>query len=190
MSPNEDALSAPKARTYRLPPYRRELLLLLGIVIVAGLSFGLPYFDTPHHGLIFGKEAPDPCAKLEQPPTGIYRMYGEGRLHSLPLTLTVDSNANYFVVLEDARGGAPVESIFVHAGETVYARVPFGTFVLRYATGRFWCGADRLFGEDTTIGETDRPLSFEQTGHAVSLVATPNGNLGTRTISRARFWHG
>lgn len=220
-------LPEPKSITTARTVYihRGRILLALGVAAGIGLAFvpGLlrpipppvtkPPSDfvkaTPQPPLDFSKEARTPapaqdaCAGHAQPESRLYALYFNGTRPTAPLTIvSSDTGESHFVVLEDADSGIPVASYFVRAGETMKAAAPLGTFILRYATGKSWCGADQLFGPDTDTGELDiegtetpKPLQFYDTGYSLRgktiwLSGQPTGDLKPRAIPRSQFWHG
>lgn len=136
--------------------------------------------------------APPPsCVDRPQPLQGLYRSYDTTQPLA-PLTIQTTAGSNYFVKLEDAASGWEVMSFFVHGGTTLNAEVPFGNFVLKYATGDFWCGGADLFGRDTATFKAEDTFTFKPTedgvtGWTVELIQQPGGNLQTTPIPRSQF---
>lgn len=130
----------------------------------------------------------DACAARPQPREGIYRWYGPfwGR-DIAELTIQTDSGSNYFIKLVDMTGKT-ARSYFMYGGSIESYPVPLGTFVLRYATGRSWCGEKELFGAETATSQADDDFTFDERTHwTVELILQPNGNLKTHTIPRSQF---
>jgi hypothetical protein len=69
--------------------------------------------------------------------------------------------SNYFVKLEDL-SGRPARAFFVQGGSSISNLVPLGTFVLKYATGKSWCGEAELFRPDSATNQADKFLDFER----------------------------
>ncbi len=115
------------------------------------------------------------------------RSYGEA-----PFKISTSSGENYYVKLVDKSDGIDVITFFVRGGQSVELEVPYGTYLLRYASGRTWYGTTCLFGRNTTFFEADRTLRFyvngyQIVGHRVELIKQINGNMDSRSISAGRF---
>jgi hypothetical protein len=112
------------------------------------------------------------------------------------LAINVPSDGDYFVLLVDANSHELIESFFIQSGGAITdASAPLGTYLITYAKGRSWCGADQLFGPNTETAEPADPLTFTDDGNSyggktVSLIPQLNGNLNTKSIPRSQFWHG
>ena len=87
-------------------------------------------------------------------------------------------------------------SFFIRGGSAIDAKMPLGRFILKYATGKSWCGDLDLFGSDTATYKADYIFTFEQKftdggytleGHTVELILQRNGNLQTSRINREAF---
>lgn len=129
----------------------------------------------------------DLCASHPQPSHGIYARYTQSA-GIAPLTIKTTSGLKYFVKLEDATTGVPVMTFFFQGGAILRARVPEGSFVLKYATGNSWCGDRDLFGKFTTVSKSRQIFSFtEGSGYTVDLIPQTQGNLRTERISRDAF---
>jgi hypothetical protein len=92
--------------------------------------------------------------------------------------------------------GTAVRSFFVEGGSALDADVPLGTFIIKYATGKTWCGDRELFGPDTVTSRADETFTFEHratgdgyttTHWTVELVLQRHGNLRTSRIAREMF---
>jgi hypothetical protein len=110
-------------------------------------------------------------------------------------TIRTPAGANYFVKMEDT-SGFTMAAFFIYGGSILDAKMPFGRFIMKYASGQHWCGDDELFGRDTAIQQADRVLEFgrhsvpggyEINGHSVELIPQQGGNFGTRPIPRSAF---
>jgi len=175
--------------------YRREIMLAAAVITVPTIVFGPTLFAehqltsvSPPSDLV---KAPDTCAGHSQPDTGLYQLYIDGSELVAPLAVHANSDGNYFVLLISLASGMPVESFFIRAGQSIEYRAPLGSFVLKYAKGGRWCGADQLFGPETVTSDfRKQTLVFGETrGHEVWLIPQASGNLRTREIPREQFWH-
>jgi hypothetical protein len=140
------------------------------------------------------------CAGRPQPREGIYKWYGPAWGDDVAdFTIRTAAGSNYFVKLEDL-SGRPARAYFVHGGSTISYKVPLGTFVLKYASGKSWCSETELFGSDTATNQADRFFDFDRqvtedaTGITTStsditveLILRPGGNLRTHAIPRSQF---
>ena len=92
--------------------------------------------------------------------------------------------------LTDWETGAPVQTIFIRAGQTAETTVPLGSYRLRYAAGETWLGEEKLFGDATIYSQADKRFDFERQGNQVSgytveLILQTDGNLSTRRIPKS-----
>jgi hypothetical protein len=133
------------------------------------------------------KAAAEYCARYPQPATGVLAVYDPAD-PVVPLTIKTSSGGGYFIKLEDSVSGRLAMTFFVRGGETLHARVPEGSFVLKYATGERWCGEVNLFSGDTTTQQAEKTFIFdEEHEYTVELIVRKGGNLRTKTIDRSRF---
>lgn len=131
--------------------------------------------------------AVDYCANYPQPVTGVQKTY-DAADRVAPLTIKTKAGGGYFVKLEESISRQPVMTLFVRGGETLRARVPEGSFVLKYATGDQWCGEINLFGPDTSTNQADKIFIFDEDhSFTVELIARKGGNLRTKAINRRLF---
>jgi hypothetical protein len=66
--------------------------------------------------------------------------------------------------------------------------VPRGTFVMKHASGKSWCGKHALFGADTTTKKGEHNVTFEDNHeYTLRLISQTFGNFPTMTISRHDF---
>lgn len=142
----------------------------------------------------------DACIGRPQPRQGIYKWYGRAWGDDIAnFTIKTAAGSNYFVKLVDL-SGRPARSYFVHGGSTISYKVPLGTFVLKYASGRSWCSEAELFGPDTATYQADtffyfdRQVTEDATGITTStsditveLILQRGGNLRTHAIPRSQF---
>jgi len=122
---------------------------------------------------------------------GIFRRYSY-REAVAPFRVVTSEGANYFIKLVDKHSQQPEITMFVYGGLPIEIEVPIGTYELRYAYGKTWCGENYLFGEDTSYGMADADFSFQInngkiSGYTVELIPRVHGNLKTRSISGASF---
>jgi hypothetical protein len=167
-------------------------------LIIGGVIVYL-YSQSPSRTTVSSQKvaAPVPAACVTRglPPQGLYEAYS-----LLPaiasLTIRTAVGSNYFVKLVDAVTESPVRSFFVYGGSTIEADVPLGSFILKYATGRYWCGEFDLFGPDTTTSQAEDTLTFERIvtdrGYTsrnweVELILQRGGNLRIKRINRGAF---
>jgi hypothetical protein len=141
-----------------------------------------------------GRSNAGQCQTAPQPVQGIYEDFSDRPI--APLTIRTSYGSNYFIKLVDADTGALIQSAFIYGGLTFETKVPVGDIVLKYATGRYWCGGRALFGPETSFYKADRVLRFSQrqtldgvvtAGHIVELISRRNGNLSTTGIDRRSF---
>lgn len=81
---------------------------------------------------------------------------------------------------------------FLRSGEMLDAEVPFGSYEVRYATGRVWYGEEARFGPQTVYSKADEVFVFYQdgnqaAGYTIELIRQPGGNLNTKTIREQDF---
>jgi hypothetical protein len=131
------------------------------------------------------------CSVEPQPATGIYQSYSHARAIA-PLTIRTAAGSNYLVKMQDAGGGADIVSFFIRGGQDLQTQMPLGSFVLKYATGQFWCGDSDLFGRDTGVSRARDALRFYQNesgtvGKTIELIPQVGGNLETYSIPRSQF---
>jgi hypothetical protein len=120
--------------------------------------------------------AQNACASRPQPNPGVYARYDQSPSVA-PLTLGTEAGSNYFVKINDAVSGRPILSFFAYGGSTLQAKVPAGSFVLKYAAGENWCGDEELFGALTEISEANRILQFEVNhGYKIDLIRRKVGD--------------
>ena len=106
--------------------------------------------------------------------------------------LTSGSDTHYFVKLEESGSGRSVLTVFVRSGQQVDIRVPFGTYVVKYASGQKWYGYQHLFGPNTAYTKADKTFAFRREGNqikgfSVTLYAVEGGNTTTLPINRNDF---
>jgi len=131
------------------------------------------------------------CSAEPQPATGIYQSYSHARAIA-PLTIRTTAGSNYLVKLQDTASGADIVSFFILGGQDLQASMPLGNFILKYATGQFWCGDAALFGPSTGVSRAKKVLRFYRDqsgtfGHTIELIPQVGGNLETYSIPRSQF---
>jgi hypothetical protein len=109
-----------------------------------------------------------------------------------PFGIETAPNSDYLVKLEDARDSSNRIWFFVHGGESFATHVPLGTYVLKYAVGKRWCGIKELFGKKTMTKKGRTVLIFERqydgySGNAITLIAQRGGNFHTEYIPPSEF---
>jgi hypothetical protein len=106
--------------------------------------------------------------------------------------VSAPEGTHYWVKLVDATTSAPAIAMFVRAGSTAEIKVPLGTYVVKYASGKNWYGTTYLFGADTAYGKANETMRFWVEGnivhgHSMTLYKVLNGNLRTETIPASEF---
>jgi hypothetical protein len=171
-----------------------------GIAAIAGIIAFVVWQSPPKESAnvsVARKEAiPVSCAALKRPHTGVYRNYDLSSNLVAPLEIRTAAGENYFIKLEDYVTHEPIQTFFIRGGQTIESNVPLGQFVLKYATGNYWCGEGDLFGTETQFNKADAILrfirqdsddSYTMIGHTIELILQVNGNLKTSRISREAF---
>ena len=106
--------------------------------------------------------------------------------------LTTGNDTHYFLKLEESGTGRAALTVFVRAGQQVDMRVPFGTYVVKYASGQKWYGYQHLFGPNTAYTKADSTFAFRREGNqikgfSITLYAVPGGNLSTLPLKPTDF---
>lgn len=122
---------------------------------------------------------------------GVYRSYRHGEAIA-PFRIVTPPGENYFIKLVETSSGSPVVTLFARGGIPLEVEVPLGSYTLRYAYGRTWCGEQALFGEETRYGEAQSTFTFSAqggqiSGYTVELTPRVHGNLRTRSIAGSSF---
>jgi hypothetical protein len=109
-----------------------------------------------------------------------------------PFQIQSSYDSHHLVKLSDAATGRSVLTIFVRGGTTVEAKVPLGTYTVKYASGDKWYGDLHLFGPETTYSKADDPFNFhrlgdEINGYTITLYKVADGNLLTEEIEPEEF---
>lgn len=171
----------------------RYLGAVITVLTLLSIWRPLPAFDLSDLWTRFQTDAQqreadkDLCESYPQPRSGLYARYSQAA-DVAPLTIKTPPGLKYFVKLEDATTRTPVMTFFFEGGTTLRASVPQGSFVLKYATGKSWCGDRDLFGKSTTVSKTRQLFSFaEGEGYTLELILQTQGNLLTDRISRDAF---
>jgi hypothetical protein len=131
------------------------------------------------------------CVPVEPYTIGeaIYRVYEtQDRPRLTKWTISAGAGANYFVKLFDLTTGLPKVSYFVAGGSAPTTDVPVGTYVVKYASGRTWCGERDLFGAETATKKGKRMAEIDEDHtYTLYLSAQPHGNFPTESIPRSEF---
>lgn len=134
-------------------------------------TFAEPLQPLPPHGKVdqFTKKAP--VAQLQIKSAG-------------------DTNA--LVKLVDISSGHDVLKVFVHGGQEAIAKVPLGTYEVRWCSGEQWYGTENRFGPDTMCFRANGSFDFSidrntVQGYSLTLYRVPNGNLRVSRISPEMF---
>ncbi len=176
--------------TYKIRYFVGAGIFILGTITLA--SIWQPISESISSQAKIG----DSCSSRPQPRQGIYAIYGDQSARPAALTVRTAPGSGYFVKLEDAVTATPVMSFFINGGSTLDETVPLGRFILKFATGKYWCGHHDLFGPDTITNKADDIFVFERrytsdgynVNHwIVELIRQRHGNLRTRRIAREEF---
>jgi len=79
-----------------------------------------------------------------------------------PFTIKSSEGSHYLVKLCEASTGKSVLTVFVHGGEPVKISVPFGDYIIKYASGINWYGYTHYFGPETSYAQADDKFSFKR----------------------------
>lgn len=115
-----------------------------------------------------------------------------GELAVARFKVSAPEGTQYWVMLVDATTSVPVVAMFVRGGSTAEVKVPVGSYVVKFASGKNWYGTTYLFGPDTAYGKADQAMRFWIEGnivhgHSMTLYKVRNGNLHTHSISASEF---
>lgn len=102
------------------------------------------------------------------------------------------SNIHYYYMKIENMSGEVVQTIFIHAGQSIETFLPYGIYSIKWACGQEWYGTDNLFGVDTIYQKADETFEFYSDneysyGHTLTLYNVTNGNLGTTDINASDF---
>ena len=108
------------------------------------------------------------------------------------LRVNAPTDASYAVKIVTWDTGVPVLSMFVRAGESGEASVPFGTYRIKMASGTTWYGDTVRFGPDTQYSQVTSPMEFSLrgeilSGHELTLSKVRDGNLRPSPIGADQF---
>jgi hypothetical protein len=106
--------------------------------------------------------------------------------------LTSGGDTHYVLKLVESGTGRSVLTVFVRSGHQVDIRVPFGTYVVKYASGQKWYGYQHLFGPYTVYTKADSTFPFRREGNqikgfSITLYAVEGGNLSTLPLTPKDF---
>lgn len=111
-----------------------------------------------------------------------------------PLKIVTPARAGHHLVkFTDSRTEKEVARFFIREGETLEAKMPLGSFNLRYAYGHAWYGHENLFGHGKTkCARSDDSFDFyiegdRIAGNEIQLIKQLNGNLETEPIDIDEF---
>ena len=109
-----------------------------------------------------------------------------------PFKITTSAGSNYFFKLVRRYTNEEEMAGFIVGGRPFEAKVPSGSYELRYAAGDTWISETEFFGPDTAFAKADSPLNFSLDGNRargveVQLMLQRGGNLRTSPIKRSEF---
>ena len=155
---------------------------------------------SPYSGVASGTVGPfepyrvdstPPFPEQPLPVTGSIRKHIAAKSIA-PFQIKAAEGTHCLVKLLNAENGSPVLTVFVRSGTTVDAKVPLGSYEVRFAFGKRWYGYEHLFGSDTAYSKAEKTFTFEDTGerlrgHTITLYKVTNGNLHVRDIAPEEF---
>jgi hypothetical protein len=109
------------------------------------------------------------CEVAEQPlpPNGQVRPQVNASDTAPLRILTKAGDGHYYIKLEETGTGRSVLTVFVRSGHQVDMRVPFGTYVMKYASGQKWYGYEHLFGPNTAYNKAGSTYAFRREGDKI-----------------------
>lgn len=187
---------APFRKALRSAYRRRYWAGAAVLALLAALYAWQPLAPAPPSQTTFGKDdIVVTCDVQPTPDDGVYQDFlHDERVASF--TIKTAAGSDYFVKLEEASVPLTAMTFFVRGNSTLRTKVPLGSYVLKYATGRLWCGDKALFGQETVTRKAEDIFSFERsrttdgystTAITVELILQRGGNLRTTPISREEF---
>lgn len=131
------------------------------------------------------------CVVQSAPPQGVYES-SDFRPRVAPFKISTAAGLDYLVKLESTQDFFISTSFFIYGGAPFETEVPLGTYVLKYAAGKTWCGRKNLFGKDTFAKKGTTLLVFDQEadgygGQEITLIAEVGGNFHTEYINLSQF---
>jgi hypothetical protein len=103
---------------------------------------------------------------------------------------TRDDGYNYYVKISTWNSNLPILTLFIRTGEKVKTKLPLGSYVVKYASGKKWHGQKHMFGPDTSYSKAQKKFTFNKSvgrisGYTIELFTQLNGNLPTSTIQKS-----
>ena len=174
-----------------------RMIIIVTVVFVC-TSIIYRYFPSKH-----GIETQDPQLKIEpikemtpkaaiSIKPGIHNVYTQAPLVAPLKLITPGGTEKYYIKVVDAYTSAPLMTIFMVGGQVLEARVPLGSYKIRYATGEAWYGDKDLFGTSTSLNEAEKVLEFVKrdgsiVGYTVELIPKYLENSGTKQVEATQF---
>jgi hypothetical protein len=133
----------------------------------------------PQDGTVYGYSADGELADQPRPGTALF-------------TIRALSDDKFFVKMIDAANGRPVLGFAASPNSVVTVKVPLGSFLVRYATGKTWYGIDRLFGPATHYHQLNGKVDFPDLGNGpsmrtITLSTFPDSATENSTIAESNF---
>jgi len=125
------------------------------------------------------------------PETGIIRKNFESGSVDLKIRTQTETN-NYYLKLVNHINDQETLAAFIRSGSTLSVHIPFGVYVLKYASGHNWYGLEYLFGTSASyaklpalihLTEMDNPSR----GINIDLIPRQHGTLTTEILSEFDF---
>ncbi|WP_085811236.1 hypothetical protein [Sphingomonas sp. TZW2008] len=158
-----------------LKPHPAQGLILLLSFVAMAIPAGLQLKRA-------GWLLPDREPEVAFPSNGSVAVAEDVDPSSATSTLGVQAgDANAVVQLRRRSDDRHVISIFVHRNSEASIAVPPGTYRVALIEGQRWHGPTRYFGSSTTHELVADEMTFgPRSGHVITLVRRPDGNLPTR----------
>jgi hypothetical protein len=191
------ALPEPKSLKLLRQVYRgrrRAALVAYVAVLVAPIAF-FAWIGSGSHAMpqppVSRTAAAELCTPESRPLKGEYG-HDFHQFYVAPFKVNTAPGVDYFIKLENTDGSDNHFWFFARGGEPMAADVPLGTYVLKYAFGKQWCGISFPFGKDTVAKKGRTALTFRReydgySGNFVTLIAERGGNFPTSYIPASEF---
>ena len=108
----------------------------------------------------------------------------------LKIKTPVTSVEHYFIKVVDDLEENIVKTIFIRSGNTIDTKMPLGSYIIKYATGKTWYGTEHLFGPETIYSKANKTFIFTReangySGYTIELILQQHGNLKTQQIPKS-----
>lgn len=137
----------------------------------------------------YNNEQNEPVIPSRIPPEHNTVMAYEDYPHTNLTIKTTSSKGSKYYYIKICRPDSttPVQTVFIHAGQTAYAYVPTGNYNIKWVCGDIWYGEDYLF-LNKSAQMADDTFTFVQTSSwELTLYPVKDGNLETEIIDMEDF---